>query len=329
MTSARRAAALTHRLLAFSRRQPLKPKVVDVNVLVRSMEDLLGRTLGSEIRFELVADVELWSTLCDPNQLENALLNLVINARDALRGRGLLQVSTTNVTVDAAEAARQSELGAGDYVCLAVRDDGSGMPRDVIERVFDPFFTTKPIGQGTGLGLSMIYGFAKQSHGHISIESVAGKGTTVRLYLPRSGHGSTPLMAAESVLLSVATPVSHNQRVLVVEDEPVIREMVVEVLADFGYDLMQASDGLAALAIIESDVALDLLITDVGLPGINGRRLAEKARRQRPALKVLFITGYAEDATFGQIATEEGAEMLPKPFGVNQLLTHVDELLRR
>ncbi|MEP7185228.1 MAG: PAS domain S-box protein [Rhodanobacter sp.] len=329
MTSARRAASLTHRLLAFSRRQPLKPEVVDVNVLVRSMEDLLVRTLGSAIRFELIVGADLWPTLCDPNQLENALLNLVINARDALPEGGLLQASTANVTLDAADVARQSELEAGDYVCLAVRDNGSGMPRKVIERVFDPFFTTKPIGQGTGLGLSMIYGFAKQSRGHISIESVEGNGTTVRLYLPRSSEDSAPLVVSEGALVSVAIPVSDHRRVLVVEDEPVIREMVVEVLSDLGYELMQAIDGLAALEIIGSDVALDLLITDVGLPGINGRQLAERARRLRPALKVLFITGYAEDATFGQIPTEEGMDMLPKPFGVNDLLAHVDGLLRR
>jgi PAS domain S-box-containing protein len=329
MTSARRAAALTHRLLAFSRRQPLKPEVLDVNALVRSMEDLLSRTLGPAIQFELIAGTDLWPTLCDPNQLENALLNLVINARDALPESGLLQVSTSNVTLDSADTARQAELEPGDYVCLAVKDNGSGMPQSVIERAFDPFFTTKPIGQGTGLGLSMIYGFAKQSRGHISIESVEGHGTTVRLYLPRSGRGSTPLMATENTPQSVATSAPGNRHVLVVEDEPVIREMVVEVLADHGYDVIQASDGLAALEIIASDVALDLLITDVGLPGINGRLLAEKARQQRPVLKILFITGYAEDAIFGQIPTEEGMEMLPKPFGVSDLLIHVNGLFHR
>jgi signal transduction histidine kinase/CheY-like chemotaxis protein len=328
MTSARRAAALTHRLLAFSRRQPLQPEVVEVNALVRSMEDLLRRTLGPAIHVELIAGDDLWRTLCDPNQLENALLNLVINARDALPEGGLLQVSTANATLDAVDVSRQSELEPGDYVCMSVRDDGVGMPHRVIERAFDPFFTTKPSGQGTGLGLSMIYGFAKQSRGHVSIESIEGEGTTVRLYLPRSNDES-PMATADVGSPRLTTNTLDRWHVLVVEDEPVIREMVVEVLADIGYVVMQAGDGQAAMKIIQSEAELDLLITDVGLPGFNGRQLAEQARQQRPTLKVLFITGYAEDATFGQIPSEEHAQMLPKPFGVNDLLTHVERLLRR
>lgn len=328
MASARRAAALTHRLLAFSRQQPLKPEVVDVNALVLSMEDLLTRTTGSALRFERVVGVDLWHTLCDPNQLENALLNLVINARDALPEGGLLRVSTSNVNLGAADVARQSELAPGDYVCLSVRDDGIGMPAYVIERAFDPFFTTKPTGQGTGLGLSMIYGFAKQSHGHVSIDSVEGAGTTVRLFLPRS-DGDVPTHAITAKAPHVASPQPERRCVLVVEDEPVIREMVVEVLNDIGYDVLQANDATAALKIIQSEVELDLLITDVGLPGLNGRQLAEQARQRWPTLKVLFITGYAEDAIFGQIPTEEGAQMLPKPFGVNELLARVAGLLQR
>ena len=327
-TSAQRAAALTHRLLAFSRRQPLKPEVVDANALVRSMLDLFERTLGSHVALDVVPCGELWPTLCDANQLESALLNLVINARDAMPHEGQLTIETGNLTVNGGNAATRPSLGHGDYIHLTVADNGRGMPAEVVSKAFEPFFTTKAAGQGTGLGLSMTYGFVKQSNGHIEISSTAGKGTRVTLYLPRytGSQRSVSQQRAHDAELALVASTPHS--VLVVEDEPVIRALILEVLGELGYHCMQAGNGLAALELLKSGAPIDLLITDVGLPGLNGRLLATQARQLQPGLKILFITGYAEDPTFDRTHSQGSMEMLPKPFGVKELASTVQALLR-
>lgn len=325
MTSANRAAALTHRLLAFARRQPLDPKPVNVNKLVVSMEDLLHRTLGESIQMEMVTAGGLWITLCDANQLESAILNLAINARDAMPNGGRLVIETCNAHLDQAYTSRQRNIKPGQYVCISVTDTGVGMPREVIERAFDPFFTTKPIGQGTGLGLSMIYGFIRQSEGHATIYSEVGIGTTVKLYLPRF-QGSHEEDREETGLTD-AYRTEHGETVLIVEDEPIVRELIVEVLKDLGYKALQAHDGPSGLKIIQSSQPIDLLITDIGLPGLNGRQLADAARELRSDLKVLFITGYAENATLASGFLEPGMEMVTKPFAVEKLAIRIREMI--
>jgi PAS domain S-box-containing protein len=320
--SAERAAALTHRLLAFSRRQPLDPRPTDVGRLVASMEDLLRRTTGEAIAFEVSLADGLWPTLCDPHQLENALLNLVINARDAMPEGGRLTVGTANVTVDEATPGGPD---LGDYVALTVADSGHGMSPEVAARAFDPFFTTKPMGQGTGLGLSMIYGFVRQSEGRVTIDSAVGRGTRVRIVLPRLVGAAAVMETPEN---PAATPrAAAAETVLVVEDEASVRDVVVEVLADLGYHALQAPDGPAGLRMLEEGGRVDLLVTDVGLPGMNGRQLAEQARRLRPGLPVLFITGYAEDALFGDGAVDPGLQMLPKPFSIDALAGRIRAMI--
>ncbi|MEO6801397.1 MAG: PAS domain-containing protein [Rhodanobacter sp.] len=325
--SAQRAATLTHRLLAFSRRQPLKPEVVDVNARIQSLRELFDRTLGPLISLDIIAAGDLWPTLCDANQLESTLLNLVINARDAMHEGGLLGIETANYAITPEEAATEPDLETGDYVRVCVADDGEGMTAEIASKVFEPFFTTKAIGEGTGLGLSMSYGFAKQSHGHIRVESEPGKGTRVLLYLPRYS-GARLVQTSETVLPQLATMSSTTQTVLVVEDEPVIRELILEVLQEQGWHCLQAADGNAALTLVQSHAEIDLMITDVGLPGLNGRLLAEQARRELPALRVLFITGYAENSIFDITDSDKRMEMLPKPFGVDELLRAVHGLLQ-
>jgi PAS domain S-box-containing protein len=315
MTSANRAAALTHRLLAFARRQPLIPESVDVNQLVVSLEDLLRRTIGESIDLEIAAPDDLWCTLCDPNQLESALLNLAINARDAMPDGGKLIISTANAHLGSVTADTPA-LSPGDYICIAVSDTGVGMSAEVAARAFDPFFTTKPIGQGTGLGLSMIYGFARQSNGHVTIDSKLGRGTSVRLYLPRYDGGA----AAQQVsAVRAAGQASAGETVLVVEDEAVVRGVILEMLGEQGYRTLEAIDGPSGLRILRTRQRIDLLVTDVGLPGINGRQLADQARETRPGLKILFITGYAESVAMSGGFLEEGMEMITKPFELDNL----------
>lgn len=327
MTSAQRAAALTHRLLAFARRQPLDPKPVNANRLIASMEDLLRRTIGPIHALEFVTAGGLWTTLCDPNQLESALLNLAINARDAMPEGGKLTIETCNTHLDAAYVASQRDVTPGQYVCICVTDTGTGMTPAVIAQAFEPFFTTKPLGQGTGLGLSMVYGFAKQSEGHLKIYSEPGKGTTVKIYLPRHMGAAE---VDESPRSNTETPLAHEgETILVVEDEPVIRNLIVEVLEELGYHALEAIDGPSGLKILQSRVHLDLVITDVGLPGINGRQLADLARVRRPGLKVLFIIGYAENATLANGFLEAGMEMMSKPFAVEALVSKVQGILRK
>ncbi len=322
--AARRAAALTHRLLAFSRRQTLEPKPTDVNKLVAGMDELIRRTMGPEVAVEVVAAGGLWTTLVDPNQLENALLNLCINARDAMPGGGRLTIEPANRWLDP-HAAAERELPPGQYVSLCVSDNGVGMPPDVIARAFDPFFTTKPMGQGTGLGLSMIYGFARQSGGQVRIYSELGSGTTMCIYLPRHRGAAEP--EAEPARAG-APRAQAGETVLVVDDEPTIRMLVAEVLGDLGYVAIEAADGAAALAVLQSDARIDLLVTDVGLPGgLNGRQVADQGRVLRPDLRVLFMTGYAENAVLSHGHLEPGMHVLTKPFAMDVLAGRIKALI--
>jgi signal transduction histidine kinase len=324
VTSANRAAGLTHRLLAFSRRQSLDSKPVEMNNLVVSMGELLQRSINESIRLEMQLSEQLWVAEADPNQLESALLNLVINARDAMPDGGKLVVTTANRKLDADFTKLHSNLTPGDYVVLSVTDNGCGMPESTINRAFDPFFTTKPIGQGTGLGLSMIYGFSKQSRGHVAIQSEVGEGTTVSLFLPRFGgdlpqdypvDNHHPLFAQE------------GETVMIVEDDPAVRALVSTVLSDLGYAFVEACDADSALPIFDSSQRIDLLISDVGLPGMNGRQLAEIGRQYRPGLKVLFITGYAEHAAVRGGFLDSGMQMITKPFTFDLLTAKVREMI--
>jgi signal transduction histidine kinase len=323
LTSAQHAATLTQRLLAFSRRQALQPARVDLAALALETAELIRRTVGESITVAAHGGA-CWPAWCDANQMVNALLNLAINARDAMPDGGRLVIETGNVTVEADEAAGFDDLREGDYVMIAVSDSGAGMPADVVAQAFDPFFTTKPIGQGTGLGLSMVYGFIKQSAGHARIYSELGIGTTVRLYVPRCRGESEA-----AVPVTAQAPAAHagGASILVVEDDAIVRELVVQVLEDEGYTICQAENGQRALAIIESGAALDLLVTDVGLPGMNGRQLAEIARARRPGLKILFTTGYAHNAALDGVGAMADVAVLSKPFQLDQLAGKVAAML--
>ena len=323
--AARRAAALTHRLLAFSRRQTLDPKPTDANRLVAGMEELVRRTVGPSVELEVVGAAGLWPTLVDPNQLENALLNLCINARDAMPHGGRLTIETANRWLDE-RTARERDIAPGQYISLCVSDTGTGMSPDVIAKAFDPFFTTKPLGQGTGLGLSMIYGFARQSGGQTRIYSEVGRGTMVCLYLPR--HLGEAEVAEAMPLAGEAPRAECGETVLVVDDDPTVRMLVMEVLEEQGYAAIEAGDGASGLRVLQSDTRIDLLVTDVGLPGgMNGRQMADAARIGRPALKVLFITGYAENAVVGDGHLEPGMHVLTKPFAMDALASRIRELI--
>jgi PAS domain S-box-containing protein len=322
--ASKRAAALTHRLLAFSRRQTLDPKQTDVNRLVIGMEELIRRTVGPQIAVEVVTAGGLWSTLIDSSQLESALLNLCINARDAMPEGGRITIETANKWLDE-RAAKERDLPPGQYLSLCVTDTGTGMTPDVIARAFDPFFTTKPIGQGTGLGLSMVYGFVRQSGGQVRIYSEVGHGTTMCLYLPRHYGDSAETVAAAAPATSAHA--RSGKTVLVVDDEPSVRMLVTEVLEELGYIPVEASDGPAGLKMLQSDMRVDLLVTDVGLPGgINGRQLADAARTTRPDLKVLFITGYAENAIIGNGHLAPNMGVLTKPFVMETLARRIIEM---
>ncbi|WLG98068.1 response regulator [Pseudomonas sp. FP198] len=325
VTSANRAAGLTHRLLAFSRRQSLDSKAVQMNTLVLSMGELLQRSLNESIRLEMQLDEQLWIAEADPNQLESALLNLVLNARDAMPGGGKLLVQTFNRYLDTGFTDAYTNLEPGDYVVLSVQDSGCGMPESVINRAFDPFFTTKPIGQGTGLGLSMIYGFSKQSRGHVTIDSEVDKGTTVNLYLPRfvGEEIHEPAVATQQ-----APYAQDGETVLIVEDDAAVRVLVSAVLSELGYAFVEAGDANAAMPILQSNQRIDLLISDVGLPGMNGRQLAEIGRQIRPDLKVLFITGYAEHAAVRGGFLDPGMQMITKPFTFDLLTAKVREMIK-
>lgn len=325
VTSANRAAGLTHRLLAFSRRQSLDSKPVEMNDLVTSMGELLQRSIDESIHLDMQLSPQLWVAEADRNQLESALLNLVINARDAMPDGGKLVVRTFNRHLDRDFTEAHSNLEPGDYVVLSVTDTGCGMPQSTINRAFDPFFTTKPIGQGTGLGLSMIYGFSKQSRGHVAIDSEVDKGTTVSLFLPRFG-GDVPLDSPADVTHALFA--QDGETVLIVEDDPAVRVLVSTVLSDLGYAFVEAADADGALPILNSTQRIDLMISDVGLPGMNGRQLAEIGRQYRPDLKVLFITGYAEHAAVRGGFLDPGMQMITKPFTFDLLTAKVREMIR-
>jgi PAS domain S-box-containing protein len=323
LNSANRAAAMTHRLLAFSRRQPLDPRPVAANPLMLSMAELLRRTVGESVTLTFDLAPDLWLTLCDPNQLESALLNLTINARDAMPEGGNLLIRSSNVDEAAIANDNWSEAGSGQYICIEVADEGVGMSAEVMEHAFEPFFTTKPAGQGTGLGLSMIYGFARQSNGYCDIRSEPGQGTSIRLYLPR--HVDAPQEEAGQAD-AVPHGLSNGELVLVVEDEKVVRHVVVEVLNQLGYAVLEADDADAALAAIESRGNLHMLISDIGLPGMNGRQLADLLRERQPDLKVLLMTGYAADASL-TTGFPVGMELITKPFTVNALADRLRRML--
>ncbi|WP_339479866.1 PAS domain S-box protein [Pseudomonas fluorescens] len=321
----KRAAALTHRLLAFSRRQTLDPRPTDVNTLIVGMTELIQRTVGPSIRLKTLVAPDLWPALVDASQLENALLNLCINARDAMPDGGSITVETANRAV-AVESVRTLDIPEGEYLCLCVTDTGTGMSTEVIAKAFDPFFTTKPLGQGTGLGLSMIYGFTKQSGGHVRVHSQVGQGTTMCIYLPRyrgeakQNHDATR---------STTTPlVKAGETILIVDDEPTVRILLKDVLSELGYTVLDAADSIDGLETLRSNAQIDLLITDVGLPGgMNGRQMADAGREIRPKLKTLFITGYAENAVIGSAQLGPGMQVLTKPFAVDTLVSRVSDLL--
>lgn len=323
LTSANRAAALTHRLLAFSRRQPVDPKPVNANHLIGSIEELLRRSLGESVTLDTDLAPDLNIVRCDANQLENALLNLVINARDAMPDGGTVRIITRNVELNETDSLKY-DLPAGKYVSIKVDDNGVGMPADVKSRAFDPFFTTKPIGQGTGLGLSMIYGFVRQSDGSVRIESEPGKGTTIEICLPQF-DGVEPREAANAIQAE-HYQADHGEIVLVVEDDAVVRLLVVETLQDLGYRALEAADGQAGLRILQTGQRVDLLVTDIGLPGLNGRQLADVGLVTRPDLKILFMTGYAETAASNGFLPA-GMEIIAKPFDMDVLAKRVRHML--
>jgi CheY-like chemotaxis protein len=323
--AAKRAAALTHRLLAFSRRQTLDPKPTNVNRLVSDMQDMIQRTVGPAITVEAVGAGGLWPVLVDPSQLENSLLNLCLNSRDAMPGGGRITIETANKWLDEA-AARKHGIPEGQYLSLCVTDTGTGMTPEVIARVFEPFYTTKPLGEGTGLGLSMIYGFAQQSGGQVRIYSEVGKGTTVCIYLPRHyGQVEDDKPSTEGGQLPRS---EQGETVLVVDDEPTVRMLITDILDELGFRAIEAGDSAAGLKVLESDVRIDLLVTDVGLPGgMNGRQMADAGRVSRPDLKVLFITGYAENAAVGNGQLAPGMAVLTKPFPIEMMAARIRSMI--
>ncbi len=323
--AAKRAGALTHRLLAFSRRQTLDPKPTDVNRLIGDVEDLLRRSVEPTVSLEVVGASGLWPALVDANQLENALLNLCINARDAMPSGGSITIETANKWLDD-RGSRMRDLPPGQYLSISVTDSGIGMSKDVVDRAFEPFFTTKPIGQGTGLGLSMVYGFARQSGGQVRLYSEVGRGTTVSIYLPR--HRGSVSVAEDAAFDLGDAGSEHGETILIVDDEPTIRLLVMEVLDDLGYAAVEASDGASALRVLESGRRIDLLVTDIGLPhGMSGAELAEQGRALRPDLRVLFITGYADNAVAGDGRLARGTEILTKPFAIDELAHRIKKMV--
>jgi signal transduction histidine kinase len=326
MRAAGRAATLTQRLLAFARRQPLAPRPLDLNRLVVDTLELLGRSLGEKVRVETQLAGGLWQVFADENQLESALVNLAVNARDAIPNGGCLTLETRNIRLDEAYARSQQDVRAGDYVLLSVSDTGSGMTAEVLARAFDPFFTTKQIGQGTGLGLSQVYGFVRQSDGHVRIDSAPGKGTSVKMYLPRFLGPARD--GAGSERPQDVTPGQWREAILVVEDAPDVRSLTRDTLRELGYEVREACDGHSALVVLEREPGLRLMFADVGLPGgLNGCELADEAVRRRPGLKVLLTTGYGGDAVMRPVRLSPGMGILPKPFSEVDLARKIRQLL--
>ncbi len=320
------ASSLTNRMLAFSRRQTLLPREIDPNKLVAGMEEMLRRTLGPQIDLDLRLDCRHWSVSCDPSQLESVLLNLAINARDAMPQGGVLRIATADLTLTAESS--DPDMEPGDYVEIEVTDSGVGMSHDLLGRVFEPFFTTKPAGKGTGLGLSQVYGFVKQSGGHVRIESAPGEGTRARIYLPGRTPLPSPAAQDRPAVEEVHSPcAAHRGKTLIVEDQEEVRSQIVDTLAEMGCNTIEAGDGTAGLKIIESGEPLDLLISDVGLPGLDGLQLADAARARSPDLPILLITGYAgKSAETLQLAPN--TELLRKPFTLDELAERVQAMFR-
>jgi signal transduction histidine kinase len=326
LKGARRAATLTQRLLAFSRRQPLDPKPANVNGLVTNLSELVHRTLGETVEIETVLAAGLWSVEIDANELEAAILNLAVNARDAMPEGGRLTIETANSHIDEAYAANYAEVSPGQYVAISVSDTGNGMDEETLLRAFEPFYTTKPVGRGTGLGLSQVYGFVKQSGGHVKIYSEVDHGTTVKIYLPRlitehqaaaAPDDDTPAPAGEA-----------EETILVLEDDDDVRAYSVDILRELGYRVVEAHDGPSALRLLERQARVDLLFTDVVLPGgMTGAQVAQQAREARPALKVLFTTGYARNAIIHQGRLDKGVRLITKPFGSSDLASKVRDVL--
>ena len=324
LDGATRAASLTQRLLAFSRQQSLSPEAIDANRMVADMSELLRRTLGEQVQVETVLAAGLWRTHADPIQLENVILNLSVNARDAMPNGGKLIIETANAHVDDA-FADEYQIPAGQYVLLAVTDTGSGMTPEVIAQAFDPFFTTKAVGAGTGLGLSQVFGFVRQSGGHVKLYSEIDFGTSVKVYLPRFYGEAAP--AAPKRLPTAALRGQANEVILVVEDEERVRNYSIEALRELGYTVVSAPSGAQALRLIDDGGDFNLLFTDVVMPEMTGRKLAELAVARRPKLKVLFTTGYTRNAAVHNAALEYGTNFLPKPFGIDQLAAKVRSVL--
>jgi PAS domain S-box-containing protein len=317
---ASRAAQLTQRLLAFARRQPLAPEVVSPNKLIAGMSDLLRRALGESMAMETALTARVWNAFVDANQLENALINLVVNSRDALPEGGKVSIETANCYLDEAYCATQGDVMPGQYVGIFVGDSGTGMPEEVIDKAFEPFFTTKD-AQGTGLGLSQVYGFVRQSGGHVKIYSETGGGTVVRLYFPR--HMSTNIQPETQPDETVSPRAKRGETVLIVEDDPDVRDYTVDVTKELGYRVVSAADGPTALALLDGHPELRLLFTDVGLPGMNGRQLADEVLRRRPDVKILFTTGYARDAIVHDGRLDQGVEVVFKPFSYSDLAVKI------
>jgi len=311
-------------MLAFARRQPLEPKSVNLNGTLRDMTEMLRRTLGEDIVISIALADDLWTARIDPSQVEDAVLNLALNARDAMPKGGRLVIETANVALDEAYAAQHSEVVAGDYVMLAVTDSGSGMPAEILERVFEPFFTTKEIGHGTGLGLSMVYGFVKQSNGHVKLYSEPGHGTTVKLYLPK---GSEATAAAPERPNHVEHPAGH-ETILIVEDDAKLRSVAIKILRSLGYRVRDADGAPAALAILAESDTIDLLFTDIVMPHETGYDLARKARALRPGLKILFTSGYSKHFVKNGDAADLGARVISKPYRKQELAEKLHSVLR-
>jgi signal transduction histidine kinase len=323
MHGAQRAAALTKRLLAFSRQQPLNPTALDVNRVLNGLSEFLRRALGEDVSLEIVGGGGLWPVEADAAELEAAILNLAVNARDAMPGGGKLTIETSNSYLDDVYCKQNADVPPGQYVQIAVTDTGSGMGKDVLDRAFEPFFTTKQSGQGTGLGLSQVYGFVKQSGGHVKIYSERGEGTTVKIYLPRF----TGKLSAAEEPRGVPERGRAGECVLVVEDDDQVRAYVVETLTMLGYDVLEAADAGNAIRLLDEYKSVDLLLTDVVMPGMNGRKLAEEAKQRRPSLKVLYMTGYSRNAIVHQGRLDPGVELMQKPLSSGQLADTIRRVL--
>ncbi len=324
---AMRAANLTKRLLAFSRQQALAPIPVDANKLVSGMSDLLRRTLGTSIQLETVLAGGVWLIHVDSNQLESAILNLALNARDAMGEEGRLTIETANYLLDESYSRQHNDVPPGQYVLIAITDNGTGMTPEVLGRAFDPFFTTKEVGKGTGLGLSMVYGFVKQSGGHVKIYSELGQGTTIKVYLPR--FYGTEEVAAEQDKAAAPKSDGEGQLILVVEDEDSVRLLTGDSLRELGYKVVEANSAAAALRTLDANPEIALLFTDIVMPDMNGRKLADEAVKRRPGLRVIYTTGFTRNAVVHNGVLDPGVNFLPKPFTLQQLGEKIREVLAR